>query len=69
MPALFCLSQELAFPPSAVGSMSEGGVLIRPLFIWEGVEWQGKGKERERAKKERERRGRKSEEVWGKEGE
>lgn len=33
MPALFCLSQALAFPPSAVGSMSEGGVLIRPLFI------------------------------------
>lgn len=49
MPALFCLSQELAFPPSNVGSMSEGGVLIRPLFIWEGVEWEGRG--RERAKK------------------
>lgn len=30
MPAFFCLSQALALPPSAVGSMSEGGVLSSP---------------------------------------
>lgn len=33
IPAFFCLSQAFDFPPSDVGSMSEGGVLIRPLFI------------------------------------
>jgi hypothetical protein len=33
MPAFFCRSQAFDFPPSAVGSMSDGGVLIKPLFI------------------------------------
>lgn len=38
MPAFFCLNQALAFPPSAVGSMSEGGVLIKPLLSCEREE-------------------------------
>lgn len=33
MPVFFCLSQAFTLPPSAVGSMSEGGVLIKPRFI------------------------------------
>jgi len=38
IPAFFCRSQEFDFPPSDVGSMSEGGVLIRPLFIFKNQE-------------------------------
>lgn len=35
MPAFFCRNQALALPPSAVGNMSEGGVLIKPLLSCE----------------------------------
>lgn len=38
IPAFFCRSQAFDFPPSDVGSMSEGGVLIRPLFIFKNQE-------------------------------
>lgn len=38
IPAFFCRSQAFDFPPSDVGSMSEGGVLIRPLFIFKNEE-------------------------------
>ena len=41
MPAFFCRNQEWAFPPSAVGSMSEGGVLIKPLLSCEQYEHHG----------------------------
>ena len=56
MPALFCRSHALAFPPSAVGSMSEGGVLIRPRFICRGEEERRQGEE-ERREREREKGG------------
>lgn len=38
IPAFFCRSQAFDFPPSDVGSMSEGGVLIRLLFIFKNQE-------------------------------